>query len=80
MRCPNGPQIGFEPGKAEARQGCYRSSEVRSPAPTTSPGIFRPLVLAIEDEGDRRHNEQVFWETTPTLAELFVGNMMRTGP
>jgi hypothetical protein len=38
--------------------------------------FFVPLVLATEDEGDRAHDEQLFWEATLPLAELLVANMM----
>ena len=40
---------------------------------------FRPLVIAIEDEEDRRHDEQVLWEATETLARHVLSGMMGGG-
>lgn len=37
---------------------------------------FEPLVLATEDEQDRAHDAQLFWECTAPLAEHLVDNMM----
>jgi hypothetical protein len=37
---------------------------------------FRPLVTTIEDEEDRRHDEQVLWEATDYLARLVLSGMM----
>lgn len=37
---------------------------------------FEPLVLATEDEQDRAHDAQLFWEATAPLAEYLVTNMM----
>ena len=39
-------------------------------------GLFEPLILAIEDTGDRDHDAQLFWEATAPLAEHLVANMM----
>jgi DNA primase len=38
---------------------------------------FEPIVLATEDEADRAHDAQLFWELTERLAEHLVGAMMR---
>ena len=38
--------------------------------------FFEPLILATEDEEDRKHDAQVFWEVTGPLAEHLVANMM----
>lgn len=38
--------------------------------------FFEPLVLATEDEEDRQHDAQLFWEATERLAEHLVGTMM----
>lgn len=38
--------------------------------------FFRPLIEAVEDEEDRRHDEQVFWEATEPLARHIIRNMM----
>jgi hypothetical protein len=40
---------------------------------------FRPLVVAIEDEEDRRHDEQALWEATEPLARLVLSGMMGGG-
>ncbi len=38
--------------------------------------FFEPLVLATQDEEDRAHDAQLFWEATAPLAEHLVGTMM----
>lgn len=37
---------------------------------------FRPLVVAVDDEEDRRHDEQVLWEATDQMARHILANMM----
>jgi hypothetical protein len=37
--------------------------------------FFEPLILATENEEDRAHDAQLFWEATEPLAEHLVGNM-----
>lgn len=41
--------------------------------------FFEPLVLATENEEDRRHDAELFWEVTESLAEHHVGAMMARG-
>jgi DNA primase len=38
--------------------------------------FFEPLVLATEDEEDRQHDAELFWEVTAPLAEHLIGAMM----
>ncbi len=38
--------------------------------------FFEPLILATQDEQDRAHDAQLFWECTALLAEHLVANMM----
>ncbi len=40
---------------------------------------FEPIILATEDEEDRAHDAQLFWELTEPLAAHLVANMMGTG-
>lgn len=40
---------------------------------------FEPAVLATEDEEDRAHDAQLFWEASAPLAEHLVGSIMRSG-
>lgn len=39
--------------------------------------FFEPLVLATEDEEDRKHDAELFWEATADLAEHLFSNMIR---
>jgi DNA primase len=38
--------------------------------------FFEPLILATENEEDRAHDAELFWELTEPLAQHLVGNMM----
>lgn len=38
--------------------------------------FFEPLILATQDEQDRAHDAQLFWECTALLAEHLVANMI----
>lgn len=40
--------------------------------------FFEPLILATENEENRAHDAELFWEATLPLAERLVGTMMRT--
>jgi hypothetical protein len=40
---------------------------------------FEPLVLSTDNQEDRDHDAQLFWEATLPLAEQLVGAMMRSG-
>ncbi len=39
--------------------------------------FFEPIILATEDEQDRAHDAQLFWEITDRLARHLIDNMMR---
>jgi DNA primase len=38
--------------------------------------FFEPLIIATEDQQDREHDANLFWEASGTLAEYLVTNMM----
>jgi len=38
--------------------------------------LFEPIILASEDEEDRSHDAQLFWEATAPLAKHLAANMM----
>lgn len=38
--------------------------------------FLEPIILATEDEDDRAHDAQLFWELTAPLAEHLIANMM----
>jgi CHC2 zinc finger len=38
--------------------------------------FFEPIILASEDEEDRAHDAQLFWEITDLLARHLIDNMM----
>jgi DNA primase len=40
---------------------------------------FEPLVLSTDNQEDRDHDAQLFWEATLPLAEELVGSRMRSG-